>query len=180
MSVPTRVETVNLQKHFEKMPTSQSEAIPSIYPAPRRLAPSRGARRDTEDLDSATGKLGADFQGVDCLLIPEVKLLLDMHKRRRMQSGIERPSNEVFEKTLEYCSRFTAFSNPNTVRHIKSTIDSSQYEPFEIGLMGNLGIESVEEARSLIPSLNRETLDDNTIHSTLNDLQNLKKYQAAG
>ncbi|TPX63898.1 hypothetical protein SpCBS45565_g06251 [Spizellomyces sp. 'palustris'] len=95
------------------MPTSQSEIIPSIYPSPRRLAPSRGARRDTEDLDAATGKLGAgldmsssadyfspDFQGVDCLLIPEVKLLLDMHKRRRLQSGIERPPNEFSVCTL--------------------------------------------------------------------------------
>ncbi|KAI9103209.1 HRDC-like protein [Phlyctochytrium arcticum] len=108
-------------------------------------------RRELEDLDAAAGKLGVDFDNADCLLIPEVKVLLETQKRRRVQAGMERPTNEVFDKTLDYCSKFSAFSNANTVRHIKSTVDQTTYRPFEIGLLGNLGIESVEEARSLIP-----------------------------
>ncbi|KAJ3014742.1 RNA polymerase B [Thoreauomyces humboldtii] len=175
-----------------------TEPIPSIYQPPRELIPPRGAREadntDASELGPGalselnTGKKGKavatapaslNFNRAQCLLIPEVKVILDKEKREHGNSGIERPQNEVLEKTLAYCTRFSAYTNPHTVRHIKNTIDATRYSPFEIAQMGNLTIETPEEAKALIQSLDRKSLDDNELLGTLMDLANLRKYQAA-
>ncbi|KAI8917075.1 HRDC-like protein [Powellomyces hirtus] len=154
-----------------------TEEIPSIYLPPRQLIPPR-TTREADNVDSSLAQLGAEFDKAKCLLIPEVKVILDREKRQHGKVGVERPHNEVLEKTLAYCTRFSAYTNPHTVRNLKRTIDQSRWYPFEIALMANLSIETVEEARALIPSLDREKMDDNEIQNTLNELQNLRKYTA--
>ncbi|KAJ3187156.1 RNA polymerase B [Gaertneriomyces sp. JEL0708] len=149
--------------------------------ANRRLVSNRAARADFEDQDAGLARLGKDFQNANCMLIAEVKVILESIKNSRMAGQQGRPApNEILDKTLEYCNRFSQFTNPHTVKNVRSSVDRDKYHLFEIALMANLGIETVDEAKSLIPSLNRDILDDNTIHGTLNDLQNLKKYQASG
>ncbi|KAI8589599.1 HRDC-like protein [Geranomyces variabilis] len=155
----------------------EMEEIPSIYLPPRQLIPPRTAS-DIDNIDAGTAQLGPEFDKAKCLMIAEVKVILDREKREVGKAGVERPHNEVLEKTLAYCTRFSAFTNPHTIRNLKRSIDPSKWYPFEVALLGNLTIESVEEARALIQSLDRSTMDDNEILNTLNELQNLRKYTA--
>ncbi|KAI8826588.1 HRDC-like protein [Fimicolochytrium jonesii] len=158
--------------------TYGNEGIPSIYQPPRRLIPPR-VRQAEDEIDASRAKLGADFDGADCLLIPEVSALLERQRDEQMQSGIERPHNEILSKTIAYCARFGNVNDSNTVRHMKHAYDNSRYYPFEGALLANLNIETVEEARALVPSLDRDDLDDNTLLATILELQELRKFQSS-
>lgn len=125
-----------------------------------------------EDLVHA--KLGPDFQNAHCLFVSEVKMLLETRLAAR-EIDPKTKGGQTIHKTLTYCNRISNFNNQNTVKSLRNSIDMSKYHPFEIATIGNLGIESIEESKALIPSLNRPELDDVTLLGTLNDFANLRR-----
>ena len=78
-------------------------------------------------------------------------------------------------KTIDYCQKFSKFSNKQTVKEIRSLFPPEEFHQFEMAQLANLCCESAEEAVVLIPSLARKNED--ALQLLLNDLQNLRKYQ---
>jgi DNA-directed RNA polymerase II subunit RPB4 len=78
------------------------------------------------------------------------------------------------QKTIDYCQRFSKFSQKQTVKEIR-LLFADDFHQFEMAQLANLCVESAEEAVVLVPSLASRNEDE--LQSLLNDLQNLKKYQ---
>jgi DNA-directed RNA polymerase II subunit RPB4 len=127
-----------------------------------------GTRRIEPEQDANQSQFGPEFQDCQCLLISEVKVLLEVSKNNNTNT------NEIVNKTFDYCMKFSRFNNKQTVKQIRSLFDSD-YHPFEMAQLANLTCESVEEACYLIPSLSRIPIDE--LQSKLNELGHLRKYQ---
>lgn len=72
----------------------------------------------TQQEDANLRQFGPEFQDVQCLLISEVKVLLEVQRDQKRLQGQE--VQEIVGKTLEYCGRFSRFSNKQTVKEIRA------------------------------------------------------------
>lgn len=61
----------------------------------------------------------------------------------------------VFLKTHIYCQRFSAFKNADTIQSVRSTLSSKGLHDYELTSLANLQPETTEEAKALIPSMER-------------------------
>ena len=77
------------------------------------------------------------------------------------------------QKTIDYCQKFSRFSNKQTVKDIRGLFPGEIYHEFEMAQLANLVCESVEEAVTLIPSLERIRQDDLSLK--LAELGHLRK-----
>ncbi|KAJ2719283.1 RNA polymerase B [Coemansia sp. Benny D115] len=126
-----------------------------------------------EKLDAATLDLGADFQDAECLLISEVKVLLEAQYDNKKE---EKNLKEVYTKTLDYVQRFSRYTNRDTIKEVRALLKPTDLEPFECAQLGNLCCNEYEEAKSLIPSIGNKISDDD-LDSLLKQMDSLKKYQ---
>ncbi|KAJ3218275.1 RNA polymerase B [Dinochytrium kinnereticum] len=113
----------------------------------------KNRRGITEDEDAAELHLGGEFQDVQCLLISEVRVLLEVAKERNRTEGRE-TNSELFP-------------------------ENENFHQFEMAQLANLCCESVEEAKALIPSLNRKfnNFEDAKLQDLLDQMSNLRRYQ---
>lgn len=82
------------------------------------------------------------------------------------------------QKTMDYTQKFSKFSHMQTVKKVRTKL-SVVFTEFEMAQIANLGLDQVEEALVLVPSLkNKEGLSEDTLQNVLNDMQDLKKFQA--
>ncbi|KAJ3297064.1 RNA polymerase II [Rhizoclosmatium globosum] len=142
----------------------------------------RNRNQKIDEEDATENKFGKEFQEAQALLIAEVKVLLDASEQRRMMG--EEPSvaaTDIKRKTIEYCNRFGRFSDKQSIKEVRQLFPLDQFSQFEAAQLVNLGCESSEEAKILIPSLaKREELDDNHLQDLLDQMTNLRKFQAGG
>ncbi|KAJ3075352.1 RNA polymerase B [Podochytrium sp. JEL0797] len=140
----------------------------------------RNAKVDEED--ASLNLFGKEFQDAQALLIAEVKVLLDANEEKRLAG--EEPSvqsTDIKRKTVEYCARFGRFTDKQTIKEVRQLFPTDQFSQFEAAQLANLGCETVEEAKVLIPSLaKREELDENHVQDLLDQMSNLRKFQAGG
>ena len=104
-------------------------------------------KQTLEETDSALDKFGQDFQDTQCLLISEVRVLLQVAKDKKRG---EKSVAEIIQKTIDYCDKFSKFTNKATVKEVRLIL-KDDFSQFESAQLANLGCETVEEAKTLIP-----------------------------
>ncbi|KAJ2103664.1 RNA polymerase B [Coemansia sp. S100] len=118
--------------------------------------------RAEETLDAGKLELGEVFQDAECLLISEVKVLLEAQYESKKE-----------EKNLTDFSRYT---NRDTIKEVRALLKPTNLEPFECAQLGNLCCSEYEEIKSLVPSIGNKISDDD-LDSLLKQMDSLKKYQ---
>ncbi|CEP01970.1 RNA polymerase Rpb4/RPC9 core domain-containing protein [Plasmodiophora brassicae] len=121
--------------------------------------------------DAATLELGPDFdrKRVRCLWNSEVAIILNHHINQKREAADADDSAEIspmIQQTLNYVQKFSNYKTKEAItsaRELVKDVDaqgnpvSNRYadlDQFEIAAINNLNIQTVEEARTLIPSLN--------------------------
>ncbi|CAE6431793.1 unnamed protein product [Rhizoctonia solani] len=115
----------------------------------------RTRRTQTEEEDAAALKLGSEFNNAGCLLISEVKYLLE-HREK------DSPDTAVYNKTLDPVHSRVLRREPNLTQ-------------FETAQIANLCPADVEEARNIIPSLVK--VDEDRLQTLLDEVQALRRFQ---
>ncbi|KAJ1911464.1 DNA-directed RNA polymerase II subunit rpb4, partial [Coemansia sp. S17] len=69
--------------------------------------------RAEETLDAGKLELGEVFQDAECLLISEVKVLLEAQYESKKE---EKNLTDVYTKTLEYVQKFSRYTNRDTIK----------------------------------------------------------------
>eukprot|EP01117_Protostelium_nocturnum_P013859 TRINITY_DN5215_c0_g1_i2.p1 TRINITY_DN5215_c0_g1~~TRINITY_DN5215_c0_g1_i2.p1 ORF type:complete len:145 (-),score=64.25 TRINITY_DN5215_c0_g1_i2:241-642(-) len=124
-----------------------------------------------EEEDASLLKFGADFANARCLLNSEVAIL--MENSRMNQEDSESEPSVVFTKTLNHVKRFSKYKNKTAVKEIRALLTKKGLEEYEVASLSNLCPDNFEEAKTLIPSLGRDTagLSDQELTILLNDLR---------
>jgi len=73
------------------------------------------------------------------------------------------------------CKNLTKLKNAQAVNEMRTTLTRQNLHEFEIAALANLFPDTLDEAKSLIPSLAKRYSDDE-INSILNDLKNYRKF----
>ncbi|KAG8928881.1 RNA polymerase B [Tulasnella sp. 418] len=126
-------------------------------------------RNQIEEEDAATLKLGTEFNNAGCLLISEVKFLLDLRTK-------DAPDTTVYKKTMEYVKTFSKFSSNDSTASVREALGrEGNLAQFEIAQIANLCPSTAEEAKNIIPSLVK--LEDDHLQAILDEVQTLRKFQ---
>jgi len=127
-------------------------------------------RQHAEEEDASALKLGTEFNNAGCLLISEVKYLLENRDK-------DPPDTAVYNKTLEYVKTFAKFNTTDSASAVRETL---RREPaltqFETAQIANLCPADAEEAKSIIPSLVK--IDDEKLQTLLDEIQTMRKFQS--
>ncbi|KAF9047158.1 hypothetical protein BDZ89DRAFT_1058220, partial [Hymenopellis radicata] len=126
---------------------------------------SRARRNLTEEEDASALKLGAEFNNAGCLLISEVKYLLENRDK-------EPPDTPVYNKTLDYVKTFAKFNTTDSA----SAVREAALTQFETAQIANLCPATAEEAKSIVPSLVK--IDDDRLQALLDEIQTMRKFQS--
>ncbi|KAK0520795.1 RNA polymerase B [Tilletia horrida] len=146
-----------------------------------------------EEEDASAGKLGPDFKNSPTLLISEVKELLERERGLDKERPIpvkDPMTIPITAKTIEYVETFSRFRDLQAVRSARqqliqhqadegSTADpehSLMLSPFETAQLANLSITDVEEAKTLIQTLN--TKNEDMLKQLLDELETIRKFQS--
>ncbi|KAG8854582.1 RNA polymerase B [Tulasnella sp. 330] len=132
-------------------------------------------KHQVEDEDAATLKLGSEFNNAGCLMISEVKTLLEF---RAEKSGKIASETAVFKNTKSYVDTFSKF-NDDTSRSVREALTrhvDQGLTQFEIAQLANLIPASAEEAKNCIPSLILK-LDDDQLQEILDEIQAMHRSQ---
>lgn len=111
------------------------------------------------------------FHPGECLLLSEVSVILQK-RREESAPGSEMPN--VFNTTMDYVTRFSAFKSIEVTVEVRRTLARLNLSEYELVSLANLCPETPEEAKSLIPTLKR--LDDPTIEAIISDIKNFKRH----
>ncbi|KZT27922.1 hypothetical protein NEOLEDRAFT_70694 [Neolentinus lepideus HHB14362 ss-1] len=127
-------------------------------------------RPQAEEEDASVLKLGPAFNNAGCLLISEVKYLLENRDK-------DAPDTAVYNKTLEYVKAFAKFNTTEAASAVRETL---RREPlltqFETAQIANLCPADAEEAKSTIPSLVK--IDDDRLNALLSEIQTMRRFQS--
>ena len=77
----------------------------------------------------------------------EVRMLLEHRQQKDGQEDVE--LSEVFQKTLDYCKRFSKFKNHETIVNVRTMLMQKRLHKFELAALANLCPESADEAKGL-------------------------------
>jgi DNA-directed RNA polymerase subunit F len=73
-----------------------------------------------QEEDANLALFGSLFQNTQTLLLSEVKVFLEIFRDQERSKGQE--MQEIMTKTLEYCAKFSKFSNKATVKEIRKYV----------------------------------------------------------
>lgn len=85
-------------------------------------------------------------------------------------------ANEILRKTLDHLAMFSRFKDAETCTAVETLLkneENSILHPFEIAQLGSLSCEDVDEAVTLIPSLN-DKKDDIDLQRILDELNRME------
>ncbi|KAJ3416104.1 RNA polymerase B [Chytridiales sp. JEL 0842] len=136
-------------------------------------------RKEVGNEDAAECRFGDEFQDVQCLLISEVRVLLEAAEDKKRKDGGVGGMSDIKQKTLDHCQRFSRFTNKQTVKEIRQLYSHEQFHDFEVAQLANLCCETVEEAKSLIQSLSKrfDNIEDAKLQDLLDQMSSLRRYQ---
>ncbi|KAJ3129127.1 DNA-directed RNA polymerase II subunit rpb4 [Nowakowskiella sp. JEL0407] len=132
------------------------------------------SRHVVEDTDASELKFGEEFQNIQCLLVSEVYVLLQVAKEKKVVEHGGDTTSEIMQKTIDYCSAFGKFTNKNAVKELRQLFPEGEFSQFEMAQLANLCCETAEEAKALIPSLAHK--DDDDLQLLLTQMSNLRKF----
>eukprot|EP01054_Gregarina_sp_Poly1_P003235 Gregarina_sp_Poly_1__3234@NODE_1920_length_3080_cov_105_681713_g1238_i0_p4_GENE_NODE_1920_length_3080_cov_105_681713_g1238_i0NODE_1920_length_3080_cov_105_681713_g1238_i0_p4_ORF_typecomplete_len135_score19_23RNA_pol_Rpb4/PF03874_16/1_5e21_NODE_1920_length_3080_cov_105_681713_g1238_i022292633 len=123
--------------------------------------------------DFATIKINKELENCRCLNLCEVQLILsDQMKLNNARNAV---SQGLIKKSYEYAVKFAQISNRQAIFDLRSALEAHQVlEEFEMASLVNLVPRSAEEAKAIIPSLNR--LTDDKVNRVLNDIEKYKLF----
>ncbi|KAI5058294.1 hypothetical protein GOP47_0026464 [Adiantum capillus-veneris] len=131
-------------------------------------------------------KLGEDFEKAKCLMNSEVAVILE-RKYEQIQQLSDPASqvSQVFEKSFQYVKRFSRYQNLNAVKQVREVLSRNQLAEFEVCVIGNLCLDTLEESKALVPSLAKRSksdededgITDDKIEQMLADLATIKKFE---
>ncbi|KAF8317777.1 HRDC-like protein [Cantharellus anzutake] len=128
----------------------------------------RRVQKDEEE-DADVLKLGSEFNNAGCLLISEVKSLLELR-------ATQPPDNQVYAKTVRYVNDFSKFGSRDTILALREIFKQQpDLTQFEVAQIANLCPADIEEARNCIPSLLK--IEDDKLQALLDEVQALRKFQ---
>ncbi|PWN27434.1 hypothetical protein BDZ90DRAFT_212038, partial [Jaminaea rosea] len=81
----------------------------------------------------------------------------------------------VLQKSMEYLETFSRYKELDTVRQLRKWEGGLALTGFERAQLANLAVETVEEAKNLIPTL--ETKDEVKLQALIDELATLRKFQ---
>ncbi|KAL5537123.1 RPB4 [Sanghuangporus sanghuang] len=127
-------------------------------------------RTQDQEEDASLLRLGSEFNNAGCLLISEVKYLLENRDK-------DAPDTVVYKKTLEYVQQFAKFTTTDATSAVRETLRREKnLTQFETAQIANLCPADAEEAKSIIPSLAK--IDDVNLQALLDEIQTLRKFQS--
>ncbi|KAG6897810.1 hypothetical protein C0992_010614 [Termitomyces sp. T32_za158] len=133
-------------------------------------------RPNTEEEDASALRLGPEFNNAGCLLISEVKYLLENRDK-------DAPDTVVYNKTVEYVKTFAKFNTTDSASAVRETLRrETALTQFETAQIANLCPADAEEAKSIIPSSTRPKslvkIDDDRLQALLDEIQTMRKFQS--
>src|ERR1700761_67193 len=144
-------------------------------------APSRNAPRPIQDLEAgATLDLG-EFANETSLNLSEARILLLKTLQTREKNNKQMESTEVTEKTKDYLEIFAVFKELAEASVVEGIINSygQNLERFEKSQLGSLVPTCADEAKALIPSLEKKVEDgivsEDELEGICRELQRLKR-----
>jgi DNA-directed RNA polymerase II subunit RPB4 len=144
-------------------------------------APSRNAPRAIQDLEAgATLDLG-EFANETSLNLSEARIVLLKTLQTREKNGKQIESTESTEKTKDYLEIFAVFKDLAEAQQVEGIINSygNNLERFEKSQLGSLVPTCADEAKALIPSLEKKvedgSLTDDELDGICRELQRLKR-----
>ncbi|KAI1618234.1 RNA polymerase B [Elasticomyces elasticus] len=144
-------------------------------------APSRVAPVATSDLEAgATLKLG-EFQDEATLNLSEARIVLQKTLATRAARGGGYEETETTAKTRDYLEIFAVFKELAEAQQVEGIISSSgeNLERFEKSQLGSLVPTCADEAKALIPSLEKKVEDgivtEEALEGICSQLQRLKR-----
>ncbi|KAJ3375287.1 RNA polymerase B [Allomyces arbusculus] len=163
-----------------------------------RLLKSRRGIVEVESVENDI-QLGEEFQDARCLTVAEVHHYLAERRKTRGGAGasgadggaygavpaapagpvLQASDAQTLNKMAQYCEQFSQFNSPAMVVEVRKTIEEfaglDLFE-FEMAQIANFLCDSVEEMRTLVPSLAR--VDETQLQELLHRLANIRKFAA--
>ena len=144
-------------------------------------APSREAPTATSDLEAgAVLKLG-EFQNEVTLNLSEARIILQKTLETRAKTNGQVEETEVTVKTKDYLEIFAVFKDLAEAQQVEGIVNSygENLEKFEKSQLGSLVPTCSDEAKALIPSLEKKvedgTVSEDELEGICRELQRLKR-----
>ncbi|UKJ90339.1 RNA polymerase subunit RPB4-like protein [Theileria orientalis] len=126
---------------------------------------------ESYNFDPSKFELDPEFKNSKCLNLCELHLILG--DQLRLHHNRNDTAIQFIKTSHEYASRFAILKCRNAIVDIRTTIErDGLLHEFEMASLVNLLPKSVEEAKSLIPSLSR--ISDDKINSILELLESYR------
>lgn len=132
------------------------------------------ANTDFDEEDAAHLQFPRQFQHTETLMNSEVRMLLEHRQNQDGQEDME--LSDVFQKTLDYCKRFSKFKSHPTIVNVRTMLMQKRLHKFELAALANLCPETADEAKALIPSLDGRFPDDE-LQQILDDMATKRSFQ---
>ncbi|KAK3599594.1 hypothetical protein CHS0354_035835 [Potamilus streckersoni] len=131
---------------------------------------------EQQEEDASELQFPKEFENAETLLVSEVQMLLEHRKQQNESAEEEQELSEVFMKTLQYTQRFSKFKNRETIAAVRTLLMQKKLHKFELAALANLCPDNLDEAKSLIPSLEGR-FEDEELTQILEDIQTKRSFQ---
>jgi DNA-directed RNA polymerase II subunit RPB4 len=144
-------------------------------------APSRVAPTTTSDLEAGPVLRLGEYADEPTLNLSEARIILLKTLQTREQRGGGLDETETTQKTRDYLEIFAVFKDLAEAQQVEGIINSygSNLERFEKSQLGSLVPTCADEAKALIPSLERKveegTVGEDELDGICRELQRLKR-----
>lgn len=144
-------------------------------------APSRYAPTATSDLEAGPVLKLGEYADETTLNLSEARIVLLKTLSHRAALGATYEETETTAKTRDYLEIFAVFKELAEAQQVEGIIDSygKGLERFEKSQLGSLVPTCAEEAKALIPSLERKveegTINEDELEAICRELQRLKR-----
>ncbi|AFN83492.1 DNA-directed RNA polymerase II fourth largest subunit [Encephalitozoon romaleae SJ-2008] len=103
-------------------------------------------------------------------MLSEARYLLEGQKER-FRADFRSNASKIFRSTLGYLDEFCRIKDKSVAEDLRTTFSGLGFSELEIALLGSLFPQSVEEAKTLIPSLASKS--DDAIGQAVEKIQQL-------
>ncbi len=150
--------------------------------AGKRAAPSRKQPIASTELEAGSELKLGEFSDVASLSLSEARIILEKVIDTRAAQGFGHEEAENTTKTRDYLEIFANFKEQSSAEGAAGLVDYGNLrglEPFESAQMKSLLPTCADEAKALIPSLEKKcenrTIDEDTLEEVCRELQKLKR-----
>lgn len=96
---------------------------------------------------------------------------------RLKQRDPDYQANTMLMKAAEYSNRFASNKNKETMEKMRSLLAEAGLSDEEVALVASLAPTTVDEARQLIPSLERAELTEEDLEQLLQEVATYREFE---